>query len=639
MSFETKRSLLIQSTPETSGPETHDRLLLTNEAMAWAAVEAGVSFAAAYPGTPSTEIATTLARLARDLPFHFELAVNEKVALEMAAGVALSGLRALAVMKHVGLNVALDPLVSLASIGIDGGMVIICCADPSCRSSQNEQDDRRLAQLAGIPCLEPATTSEAHDMVVRAFSISEELGLPVMVLPAARLCHSGSVLSLGAPDVAAMQRPGRYEKDDSWIIPPVHHRIQLAKLRGAQMLWPDEPFNREYEPAFAAELGIVAAGAAFGYVDDLMRKERLPIGLLKLGTTHPLPQDLCRDFLAKYRQVLVVEELAPYIETELAALAGEVGCRVLGKRSGHLPENDEYTPEVVIQAVMQCLDREVDIPSPAARVPVRLPSLCPGCPHRAMYLAVRQALQKIPGQDMRSVIFPTDIGCYALGGLPPMNMGDFILSMGSGIGSAGGLALANDQPVIAFIGDSTFYHAGIPALINAVQHGHRLTLVIMDNATTAMTGLQPTPATPGGDRGRAVPLENLVRGCGAEFLQIVDPYDEQQAAGAIGEAMAYDGPAVIISRRECLLLDYHAKRKELENIFQVDPDTCIGCLQCISDTDCPAFAVLPEEDDETRSAPTVMIEPSLCAGCGVCASYCPAAAIEPLTLSSAKEVQ
>lgn len=542
------------------------RLLLGNEALVRGALEAGLGFATTYPGTPASEIGDTLARLAEECGLYFEYSVNEKVALELAAAAAASGVRALVAMKHVGLNVAADAFISTLYTGTRGGLVVVTADDPSMHSSQNEQDNRYYAYLAGAPLLEPSDPQEAYAMAKAAFPLSEGLELPVLLRLTTRVAHTRAGVEFGElPPPHERRVKGRFEKDPFRfvIVPSVArraHKLLLERLERAEALSESSPFNSVRGEG--KELGVATSGVSYAYVLDAIDELGVwgRVRVLKLGMSHPLPKRLIAQFLGSVERVLVVEELEPLLETALRAIAQESGLKVkiYGKGTGGLSRLYEYDPDRVRSALAQALGLESEAPTAPEPEPLRLPDrppvLCPGCPHRASYYALKLAL----GKEAENTIFTTDIGCYTLGLLPPLAMADHLLCMGSSVGTAGGFARATDQRVIAFIGDSTLFHAGLPAIVNAVHHGHKFLVVVLDNQTTAMTGHQPHPGLAFSALGpaEAVPLERLLSGCGVRKIHVIDPEDLHGAVVAFREALKESETelAVVISRHPCVLL-------------------------------------------------------------------------------------
>ena len=548
------------------------RLLMGNEAIVRGALEAGLRVGAAYPGTPSSEIGNHLFSISQELSgLYFEFSTNEKVAMEVAASAAACGLRSLTCMKHVGLNVAADTLMTLAYVGVRGGMVVVTADDPSCHSSQNEQDNRYYARLSGLPMLEPATPQEALEMTREAFELSEKLEIPVILRTTTRVSHARGVVACGElPDYSRFEK-GRFEKDlKRWIpVPAVareRHKVLLERMAEAEGLASKAPFNRVVKKG---PFGVVASGVSVVYVLDAVKELGLEeeVSLLLLGFTHPFPRTLAKEFLSGLERCLVVEELEPYLEEALKVLVAEEELRVkvLGKAEGYFPRYHEFHPEMVKAALAKAFGREYKAPeapdtSWIPELPPRPPTLCPGCPHRETYKVVKEALQELGEEE--NTVYPTDIGCYTLGLLPPLKMADYLLCMGSSVGSSCGFSVATDQRIVSFIGDSTFFHAGIPPLINAYYQGHRFILVVLDNDTTAMTGHQPVPSQeirPEALKER--PIISITRFCenlGLPTIQI-NPYKKEEAKKAVREMLASERLGVIVSKAPCVL--YKVKGK------------------------------------------------------------------------------
>ncbi|MFP4197926.1 MAG: indolepyruvate ferredoxin oxidoreductase subunit alpha, partial [Methanomassiliicoccales archaeon] len=534
-------------------------LLLGNEAIARGCMEAGVGVASTYPGTPSSEVGGVLERVAHLAGMYFEYSTNEKVAMEVSGAAASSGVRSFAFMKHVGLNVASDAFVTLGYTGVRAGMVVMSADDPSAHSSQNEQDNRYYAKLALVPMLEPSTPGEARDMLLEAFDLSEELGAPVLLRTTTRVNHARGVVPLNP--LPGIRAKGSFEKDPSrFVCIPAHARLdrkaQLERLERAKVLAEGSPLNRVEGKG---DVGVITSGVSYTYAKEWLRE----VSLLKLGFTHPFPDDLVANFISDKRFVVVLEELEPYLEDEVLRVAKASGSQVqvYGKRTGHLPRAYEFTPDTVLSLseLLPVNEGQEPLDEGDLDLPVRPPMLCAGCPHRGTFYAAKKAVGK------EGAIYSIDIGCYTLGVQPPLKAGDFLLCMGSSIGAAGGFSKATDQRVVAFIGDSTFFHAGIPGLINAVFNDHRFVLVIMDNRTTAMTGHQPHPGTGreyGDSRSEGIAIEPLVRGLGVDFVERVDPYDLKGTQETIREALEHPGVAVLVAERPCPLALRRAKRLE-----------------------------------------------------------------------------
>ena len=603
-----------------------EMLLLGNEAIARGALEAGLAFATCYPGTPSSEIPEQFFRISQETDLYFEYSTNEKVALEVGAAAAVSGLKTMVTMKHVGVNAAADALMTLAYMGVKGGMVIISADDPSLFSSQNEQDNRYYARLSGLPMLEPTNIQEMKDMTIMAFQISEELELPVMMRTTTRLNHVRGPVRLG--ELNQIQSKGIFKKNPFHFVtvPAVSrnlHKLLLDKYEKATEMAESNPFNQIIG---SGKWGIVANGISLNYVQDAVSDLGIidKVGILKLGFSWPLPKELCIRFLGQTDKVLVVEELEPIIEHDLKAIAQEqdITIPIKGKGIGNLSRLYEYDPAMVREAVAQYFDVDykgveklnlADLPE----LPGRPPNLCAGCPHRATYYAVKQAF----GMD---AIFPTDIGCYTLGLSPPISMADFGICMGSSVSSSCGFSQATDQKVVSFIGDSTFFHSGITGLINGVHNNHQFTLVILDNGTTAMTGHQPHPGVntqPLGIERTRIPIEDVVRGCGVKDVYVVKPFKIKKTIEAAKAAMEYEGVSVIISEEICPLFAKAIGEKKRTRPFYVNTSKCKDHRICISQLACPAMYM---EGDH------VLIDKNQCNGCSICAQICPENAIMPL---------
>jgi len=603
-----------------------EMLLLGNEAIARGALEAGLAFATCYPGTPSSEIPEQFFKISQESDLYFEYSTNEKVALEVGAGAAVCGLRTMVTMKHVGVNVAADPLMTLAYVGTKGGMVIITADDPFLFSSQNEQDNRFYARLSGLPMLEPTNPQEMKDITIEALDLSEELELPVLLRTTTRLNHIRGSVKLG--NLKPIKAKGNFQKNPFHFVtvPAVGrnlHKLLLKKYDQALEKSEKSPCN---EIIGDGKWGIVTNGVSYNYVRDAVEDLGLPdkVSILKIGFSWPLPKDLIVRFLKQVEKVLVVEELEPVMENDMKAIAQENGLTlsIKGKGVGRLSRLFEYDPGMVREAIARYFGVEykgaevLDL-SGIPDLPGRPPNLCPGCPHRATYYAVKQ----VYGPD---AIHPTDIGCYTLGLLPPISMADFLICMGSSVSSSCGFSKATDQKIVSFIGDSTFFHSGITGLINAVHNNHKFTLVILDNGTTAMTGHQPHPGVDTGPLGvdlSQVSLEDVVRGCGVKDVHVVKPFKVRKTMEAVKAAMEYDGLSVIISRELCPLFAKATGQGRKARAFYVNHDKCKNHRDCINKLACPAMYLDGEQ---------VEVNKYLCIGCSVCAQVCPENAILPL---------
>jgi indolepyruvate ferredoxin oxidoreductase alpha subunit len=608
-------------------------LLLGNEAITRGALEAGIDVATTYPGTPSSEIADTFSMIAKNATnkninpsFYFEYSTNEKVALEVAAAASLCGLRSLTCMKHVGLNVASDAFMTYMYIGCKGGHIIVSADDPSCHSSQNEQDNRYYAIFANSPMLEPSTPQEAKEMTRLGFNISEDLKSPILLRTTTRLNHIRSSVEINK--LKEPRRKGHFEKDPMLVTTPavarVRHAELLNMLKKAQEISEKSPFNFIINVGKPDLWGIVTSGVSFNYVKEIAEDLRLNVRILKLGMTHPLPRKMCENFIKSCKNIVIVEELEPILENQFKAIAHDIdsNVKIYGKSTGHFSRLYEYNTDIVADAFSKIFNVKNPFYKPVEtkiKLPSRPPILCPGCPHRATYYAAKKAKPK-------DVVYPTDIGCYTLGRYKPLEMADLLLCMGSNAGTACGLAIATDQKIISFMGDSTFFHAAIPAIIDAAHHNHDLVITILDNRTTAMTGHQPHPGTDFDGMGRKakrILVEDVVKGCGIDHVEVVDPNKIKETTEAFKRALEFKGPAVIVSKSPCILLENRNKIKRGEDIFiyEIDQQKCKKCKICIAQFGCPAFYY-----DKDGS---IFIDAQQCNGCGNCASICPFDAISP----------
>ncbi|MBW1998063.1 MAG: indolepyruvate ferredoxin oxidoreductase subunit alpha [Deltaproteobacteria bacterium] len=603
-----------------------EMLLLGNEAIARGALEAGLAFATCYPGTPSSEIPEQFFQISKETNLYFEYSTNEKVAVEVGAGAAVSGLRTMVTMKHVGLNVAADPIMTLAYEGVKGGMVIVSADDPSLFSSQNEQDNRYYARLSSLPMLEPTNVQEMKDVTKKAFDLSEELELPVLLRTTTRLNHIRGPVRLG--QLRPPKTVGDFKKNPfHWVaVPAVSrnlHKLLLEKFDRALEKAEDSEYN---EIMGNGRWGIVTNGVSYNYVKDAVADLNIEdkVSILKLGFSWPFPKKLCTGFLNRMDKVLVVEELEPIMENDLKAVAQEQGflLPIMGKGVGGLSRAFEYEPAMVRRAVAEYFDVDYQGPekvdtSDVPDLPGRPPTLCAGCPHRATYYAVKQ----VYGDE---TIYPTDIGCYTLGLLPPISAADFLICMGSSVSSSCGFSRANEQKVVSFIGDSTFFHSGITGLINAVHNNHKFTLVILDNGTTAMTGHQPHPGVdtaPLGVERTRISIEGVVKGCGVKDVHVVKPFKVKKTIDAVRASFEYDGVSVIISEEYCPLFARAIGEMKRSRPFYINLDKCKGHRVCINELACPAIYL---------DGYHVAINENLCTGCAVCAQLCPENAILPV---------
>jgi len=601
-------------------------LLLGNEAIARGAIEAGVAVTTTYPGTPSSEISLNFFQISQESELYFEYSTNEKIALEVAAAAANSGVRSMCVTKHVGLNVAADVLMTLAYVGVKKGLVIVCADDPYMFSSQNEQDNRYYGKLSGLPIVEPSSVEEAKDLVAYAFDLSEKLQEPVIYRTTTRINHSTSTVILGSITEPACK--GDFSKDPfNYVTVPAVSRNLHAKLLKNIVKAEKLSEKSDYNSIIGDGPGcIICNGVSYNYVHDAVKDLGISnkVKIIKIGFSHPMPKKMIQNALKESEKALIIEEGEPYMEETVKAFAQEEGLTltIRGKSSDLFPRLFEYDPGLVRRSIATYFD----VPhTPAAildlsdipEVPQRPPNLCAGCSHRATYYAVKKAAEGM------ETIYPTDIGCYTLGFLPPLSMGDFLICMGSSVGTACGFSKATDKKVIAFIGDSTFFHSGIPGLINAVFNNHNFTLVILENGTTAMTGHQPHPGVDMEEldlRGYGrVSIENIVRATGVENVTNIKPYKVKKSIERIREALNFKGVSVIISKEACTLYARNLKKTGGKPFYV--SEKCQNHRICVNDLACPAFFVEKE---------AVRIDPDICAGCALCAQICPENAIVPV---------
>jgi len=602
-------------------------LALGNEAIARGALEGGVDLVTAYPGTPSTEIGDTFARIAPKVGVYFEWSVNEKVALEVAIGAAMSGLKCMTFMKQVGLNVAADALMTYCYIGHRGAHVIVSADDPSCHSSQNEQDNRLFARFANLPMLEPSSPNEAKEMTRYALEISEELEQPVMLRTTTRICHTRGVLELDKIDVREDHRRTEFVKEKYRFtkVPALaweaHTRVLdvMERARGISEKCPFTTVEEYNEIDGGENVGIITSGVSYGHVKEALESLKISAKIMRIGMTNPLPDASITDFLKNCDKVIIVEEVEPYLEEQIKIIAKDSNLTIpiLGKTDGHFPRIFEYSINIVRRGIVSALGLEMEtspdngLDAEEMALPRRPPTLCPGCPHRASFYVSRK-INKDWG------IYSSDIGCYSLGLLPPLRAADVWVCMGASSGLACGFSEATDQPIIAFVGDSTFFHSGLPGLINAVHHNHTFVYVVLDNSTTAMTGHQPHPGLPRNsfdDSVPAVDIKKIVKALGVSFIEEVNPLELEKTEEVFRRAMEHDSVSVIIAKEPCTLLKLREMKACGQKVvpYIVDHEKCTKCMKCINTLACPAFYIRNEK---------VHINFSMCSGCGVCAQIC-----------------
>ena len=604
----------------------HTEFLMGNAAIARGAIAAGVNLVAGYPGTPSTEALETVARY-RTQDTYVEWSVNEKSAMEVAAGAAYSGARALVTMKQVGLNVASDPLMSLEYVGVKGGMVILVADDPGPISSQTEQDTRHYSYFSKLPCFDPSSVQEAYEMIQEAFEFSEKYGTPVFFRPTTRICHAYASIEVKDEDEYVHHRADGFIKDTSrWVIFPRlsyanHKKIEArnVELSGVFSEYSRNAVIAE-KGSFAKEDQAVRKGIAAGGISLALTLDNLSDAadtprILKVATPHPFPEQLAVRFLEGLDEVLVIEELDPVIEKELVYIAGKyhLNVTVKGKMTGDTETAGENSPNLVAGYLDRFLGRtpagKADLPAPPP-IPVRPPVLCAGCPHRASFYAVKTAMKG------KKTIFCGDIGCYTLGNAMPLDMCDTCLCMGAGINIAQGVFRTEpDTSAFAFVGDSTFFASAITGIVNAVYNQAEMTVIILDNSTTAMTGHQPHPGTGRTMMGEVVSkvsIEAILKGIGLEFVETVNPLDLEKAVDTVKRASEQKGVKAIIFKSPCIAI------VKPDKALTIDQDKCIGCKRCIREIGCPGIVI---NDGK------VCIDSGLCTGCGLCAQLCPVKAI------------
>lgn len=612
--------------------------MLGNEAAVRAVIESGISVAATYPGTPSSEIGDILSKVAKDTGIYFEFSVNEKVAMEVAAAASLSGVRSFTFMKHVGLNVASDSFMSTPYTTVNGGMIILSADDPSMFSSQNEQDNRHYARLANVPLLEPSNPQEIKDYVILGFELSEKYNIPIIVRTTTRVSHMRGVVELGEVPQKSTDgnEKGFFDKNPAKYVPvPVNsmrmHKELVEKMATINEFTNNSDLNKIYykneeysEFNFEnSKLGIIASGSAFNYAYDVIKELDIDVPILKLGFTYPFPDDIVLNFIKSLDQVLISEEVDPIMESEVLRIVGKyhLDVEIKGKLDDSLPMTYEYNQNILENALVNILNLDLptkEIKTSDIELPNRPPTLCPGCPHRSVYYAVKKAIKNL-GIDEKDVIFPSDIGCYTLGIEAPYETVDLVLAMGASVGSSCGFARATNQKIMSFLGDSTFFHSGVAPLINATHNKHKFVLTVLDNRITAMTGGQPNPGVPVdgmGDEAPQISIEEVARACGVDFVETVNPEILKSTVKVYEKAIKHDGVAVVVSRHPCVLIQ---KRSSKKAKIQVDYKKCTNCNECIEEFACPAIY----KDDDGK----VVIDQSLCVKCAVCVQLCEKKAI------------
>jgi len=587
--------------------------VMGNGAIALGALVAGVNVVAGYPGTPSSEIIETVSKYPHE-GVHLEWSVNEKAAMEVAAAAAYSGARTLVTMKQVGLNVASDPLMSLAYVGVKGGMVIVSADDPGPISSQTEQDTRAFADFCRIPVFDPTSPEEAYQMIQDAFDYSEKYKTPVLFRPTTRVCHAYASIEI-TEDYKAHAYEGFVKDSSKWVIFP---RLSFANHKMIEErnfeIGADFSKYRYNEVCGNSNKAVFASGVSYAYAKEFL-VDHPEIKLVKIATPHPFPEDFVMDALKGVDEVICLEELSPYIENQLYRLIGlhHLNVEVYGKRTGNVPTSGENSADKIAVILADFLDLEktnqsIDI-SDAPALPVRPPVLCAGCPHRASFYAVKKAMK---GQK---AYFCGDIGCYTLGNAMPLDMVDTCLCMGAGITMAQGFHwVEKDAKTFAFVGDSTFFASGMTGVVNALYNDADMTLCVLDNSTTAMTGHQPHPGTGKnmmGDIVEKIDIVKVLEGMGVAKIIVVNPLDLEAAVDAVTECSKMKGVKAIIFKSPCVAITKPMGKACIG-------ENCINCKKCINEIGCPALII---KDGK------VAIDESLCTGCGLCSHICPVGAI------------
>lgn len=585
-------------------------LLMGNEAIALGAIKAGVQVVAGYPGTPSTEVLETIAKR-NPGNIYVEWSVNEKAGLEVAAGAAYTGARSLVTMKQVGLNVASDPLMSLNYIGVKGGMVIFVADDPGPISSQTEQDTRHFGKYAKIPVFDPSSPEEAFEMIGEAFDYSEKYSTPVLFRATTRICHSCVSLEVGK---FPKQKPVEgFIKDSRWIIFPRLSYQNKIKLEARESILSNDfsGYNRN-EILGHGKIGIACGGVSYAYVAEAIEDNEDIFTVMKIATPFPFPEQFAQEFMSSVDKIIVFEELDPVIEDALIYICGKknIHIEILGKRTGTVPNAGELSAMAVSEVLDQTYGLKLSVPyndfKDKPLTMARPPVLCAGCPHRASFYAVKQAMK---GQKS---VFCGDIGCYTLGNAAPLDMVDTCLCMGAGITIAQGIQNATKDSVnFAFVGDSTFFASGMTGVVNAVYNQTDMVLVVLDNSTTAMTGQQPHPGigtTMMGEVSQKVSIKAILEAIGLSFVREANPLDLEKSIEAVKEAAGMKGVRAIIFKSPCVTLIKDGKA------LRINQDKCIGCKKCIRELGCPALSFKNGR---------AVIEKSLCNGCGLCSQICP----------------
>ena len=589
--------------------------VMGNGAIAYGALKAGVNLVSGYPGTPSSEIVETVAK-AKPEGVHVEWSVNEKAAMEVAAAASYSGARTLVTMKQVGLNVASDPLMSLAYVGVKGGMVVVSADDPGPISSQTEQDTRRFAEFARIPVFDPSSPEEAYEMIQDAYECSEKYATPVLFRPTTRVDHAYAAID--RPEKFSPQGVSGFIKNSKkWVIFPRLSFANHAMIEKRNVGIGEEFSSYRYNTVEGgnSEKAVVASGISYAYAKEFL-KDYPEVKLIRIGTPYPFPESFVKKALEGVTEVLSLEELSPYNEEQIARLCGRNGIllSIRGKLTGDVPASGELSTNLIAGILRKYLElpgeaSEIDV-SDAPELPVRPPVLCAGCPHRASFYAVKKAMKG------RNCYFCGDIGCYTLGNAMPLDMCDTCLCMGAGITMAQGFTWMDKEGIgFAFVGDSTFFASGMTGVVNAVYNNANMILCVLDNSTTAMTGHQPHPGTGRnmmGDIVEKVDIASVLKGIGVSTVVTVDPLNLNEAMGAVRMCADLPGVKAIIFKSPCVAISKPTGKCHIT-------ESCLNCGKCIKEIGCPGLI---------RVDGQVTIDPNLCTGCGLCSQICPVDAIQ-----------
>ncbi len=618
--------------------------MLTNEAIVRYALEADVKVVSFYPGAPQTEILDTFEEAVKHFDFRMEIGANEKVALETVAGASMAGQRSLTSMKSVGTNVASDALFSLAYTGVKAGCVCLIADDPYAHSSQTEQDGRWFGYLAYLPMLEPSNTQEAGDMVKEAFRLSEEMHSIVLIRTTTRVNHQSNMVTINEMARTPFVKTSWKQNVDKYVTVGAKAReakfLLTKKMAEISKRLSDSPLNKIiYFDGNAisgspveGELGFICAGVTFNYIIEALGNLGIAANILKIGVLNPIPEDKIRAFLSHNKKVVVVEELLPYIESFVKSAAQEDGRQIpiYGKGSGHFSESLEYNVPIVETAIAKIMARQPSFDYDAhvkkmndlaSILPARLPVFCAGCPHRATFYALRLAVG-----STKNIFFSNDIGCYSMMCLDPVNWSDSLLCMGSSLGIAAGVQFSIQEKAVAVMGDSTFFHACLPGIVNVVHNQDDVTMIILENYVTAMTGQQSQPGISekaGGGQGKKLEIRKVLEGMGVEKIIEFDTFkDIKSHAAMIREAIEFKGPSAIISHGECALHHFRNYRRDGGKVvpFYVDGEKCEKRYACINNFMCPALSI----SDNGKAT----IAADICVGCGECAQLCPHGAIK-----------